>query len=586
MLVNEQASADAIVGAINRHLIAKTEPGDLAVFAFSGHGTFVEDFDGDEDDGVDEALCPWDHDWKKMESWLTDDVIGNMMDRMGYANVLVIADACHAGTMTRGAEDAPESGSSAFASMGLDSGFRPRPKRDSSPPSDPPGSTPRIAPKGEGYLKPDPSFPETVFPLVPKSPAGTPAAPIGQKLQPGFNSDDISHLEAAERIIREKNNLVPKPEKKPKGTLELEPLFEQKWFPLPEEEFRQRIKKIPEHQAVDAVVEKLIKQPVDSNSAPPTEADLETLKSAEEFMKHANTYLPQEVEMIGKLRLLARAIVQNHTLVQPKGAQVLLAATAADRLGWMSYQEGSHFLGALIPALRSVKAETTFEQVIQNITPGIKAKAREAAAAYGDKSKPENAPEYEQLPQAEGAAQTKITEFMKGFHCAKSPSDAPPVPKPEPISTTTWHQQSGDIALTLATDKTIYKEGELMTVTITPDLDCYLRLYYLSADHAVHQIFPNKYLADTAVKKGQTVTLPGAGASFEFRMGAPFGNETLLAVASSIPFTDKTAQATQDQLFQEFKDTNLEALAHRGISVDEKKALTGRALHLYRVQPK
>ena len=125
-----------------------------------------------------------------------------------------------------------------------------------------------------------------------------------------------------------------------------------------------------------------------------------------------------------------------------------------------------------------------------------------------------------------------------------------------------------------------------MTVTVTPDLDCHLRLYYLSADHAVHQIFPNQYQPDGFVKKGQTISLPGDGATFEFRMSAPFGNEILMAVASSVPFTDKADEDVQSQLFQEFKDTNLETLAHRGISVSGKEVLTGRALLLYRVEAK
>ncbi len=41
-------------------------------FNFSGHGTQVEDQDGDEDDGFDEALCPSDFD---TAGALTDDAL-------------------------------------------------------------------------------------------------------------------------------------------------------------------------------------------------------------------------------------------------------------------------------------------------------------------------------------------------------------------------------------------------------------------------------------------------------------------------------------------------------------------------------
>jgi hypothetical protein len=124
-----------------------------------------------------------------------------------------------------------------------------------------------------------------------------------------------------------------------------------------------------------------------------------------------------------------------------------------------------------------------------------------------------------------------------------------------------------------------------MQVSITADHDCHLRLYYLSADHKVHQIFPNKFQTSGTVKKGEQITLPRAQGEFEFRMGAPFGNEILFAVASTVPFTDEAGQRLEDQLFQEFKTTNLEDLGQRGIDVKAPAVLTGRALTLYRVVP-
>lgn len=38
-------------------MAASCEPGDFFVVYYSGHGTNVEDQDGDEEDGNDEALC-------------------------------------------------------------------------------------------------------------------------------------------------------------------------------------------------------------------------------------------------------------------------------------------------------------------------------------------------------------------------------------------------------------------------------------------------------------------------------------------------------------------------------------------------
>ena len=49
VLKDAQATAAGIESAIKSQLIAKAQPGDSVVFFFSGHGTQVPDFDGDED---------------------------------------------------------------------------------------------------------------------------------------------------------------------------------------------------------------------------------------------------------------------------------------------------------------------------------------------------------------------------------------------------------------------------------------------------------------------------------------------------------------------------------------------------------
>ena len=248
---------------------------------------------------------------------------------------------------------------------------------------------------------------------------------------------------------------------------------------------------------------------------------------------------------------------------------MLLAACASDEISYGEYGKGGHFTMTLYEVLMGASKDAlSFQQAVERVRPKLNGVFKSWTL------KPDSPKTW--TPQFEGPVTKKIATFLN-----------PPPPPPEPTPPLPiWQKQSGDIALNLTTDKTIYTEGDLMQVTVTPDLDCHLRLYYLSADHAVNQIFPNKFQPDGFVKRGQPVTLPGAAGTFEFRMSAPFGNEILMAVASSVPFTDQAGQDVQTQLFQEFKDTNLDALAHRGISVDEKKALTGRALHLYRVEAK
>lgn len=250
-----------------------------------------------------------------------------------------------------------------------------------------------------------------------------------------------------------------------------------------------------------------------------------------------------------------------------------LAACASDEVSYGGYGKGGYFTIQLQSILMAAPTDSlSFQQAVERVRPKI-------GTIFKGFSLTPGAPKT-WTPQFEGPVTKKIATFLN------PPATPPEPPAPPPPPLPIWQKQSGDIALNLSTDKTIYTEGDLMQVTVAPDLDCHLRLYYLSADHQTHQIFPNKFQKDGFVKKGQTVTLPTQGATFEFKMGAPFGNEILMAVASSVPFTDQAGQDVQTQLFQEFKDTNLESLAHRGISVEETKVLTGRALHLYRVEAK
>ena len=84
-------------------LIDETKEGDMLLFHFSGHGSQVQDRDGDElDDGMDEILCLHDMDFRNPDSYLVDDDFNNIIDRLPKGVSLTICiDACHSGTATR-----------------------------------------------------------------------------------------------------------------------------------------------------------------------------------------------------------------------------------------------------------------------------------------------------------------------------------------------------------------------------------------------------------------------------------------------------------------------------------------------------
>jgi hypothetical protein len=75
--------------------------GDTLVFHFSGHGTQVPDENGDEEDGMDEAICTVDLDWYT-NMGICDDELREKLFLACPEGVELVAffDCCHSGTMS------------------------------------------------------------------------------------------------------------------------------------------------------------------------------------------------------------------------------------------------------------------------------------------------------------------------------------------------------------------------------------------------------------------------------------------------------------------------------------------------------
>lgn len=111
-LTETQATHDNIIKKLN-NLILTAKKGDIVYFHFSGHGQPVEDRNGDEADGWDEAIIPINAHkiYKKGiyegQNHIIDDELGKLVSHLRTAVgpkgiVYVTIDACHAGTASRG----------------------------------------------------------------------------------------------------------------------------------------------------------------------------------------------------------------------------------------------------------------------------------------------------------------------------------------------------------------------------------------------------------------------------------------------------------------------------------------------------
>jgi len=127
-LCNKEATANNIRKSLTS-FSEKCKSGDIVYLHFSCHGQPFEDYDGDESDGWDEALVPFDalkeYDQGKYtgENHITDDELNGYLktirNNVGPKGIVyVVIDACHAGSSYRGEED-----EDSIVIRGTDKGF-------------------------------------------------------------------------------------------------------------------------------------------------------------------------------------------------------------------------------------------------------------------------------------------------------------------------------------------------------------------------------------------------------------------------------------------------------------------------------
>ncbi len=130
VLINEEATKKAIVKAIE-DLASASKMGDIIVLHFSSHGQQVEDQNGDELDGYDEAIVAYGAPaYYKADYDFSDHLIDDELEALLYmlrlklgrsGDVLVFVDACHSGTVSRG-DQISRGGMPAYQNPGYDPG--------------------------------------------------------------------------------------------------------------------------------------------------------------------------------------------------------------------------------------------------------------------------------------------------------------------------------------------------------------------------------------------------------------------------------------------------------------------------------
>jgi hypothetical protein len=104
---DSQATVEG-VSAEFRNWLGRAGKDDRVLIYFSGHGYYVPDVSGDEEDGNDEVLCLYEtkpvsrNGQKTLDGVMTDDSFATLLSGLNSENVLVVLDNCHSGTATKG----------------------------------------------------------------------------------------------------------------------------------------------------------------------------------------------------------------------------------------------------------------------------------------------------------------------------------------------------------------------------------------------------------------------------------------------------------------------------------------------------
>lgn len=97
-LLDKEATRKNILDNL-KAMIDSVVKGDSVIFQYSGHGTYIADKDGDESDGTDECLCPYD---LYTKGPITDDELNDLFtSKKNGVKLVLFSDSCHSGTVTR-----------------------------------------------------------------------------------------------------------------------------------------------------------------------------------------------------------------------------------------------------------------------------------------------------------------------------------------------------------------------------------------------------------------------------------------------------------------------------------------------------
>ncbi len=86
-------------------------------------------------------------------------------------------------------------------------------------------------------------------------------------------------------------------------------------------------------------------------------------------------------------------------------------------------------------------------------------------------------------------------------------------------------------------DKKVYNIGDMVTINLTTNRDCFVTLLNVRSNGEIWELFPNKYNPDNFVKANVKYTIPSVKNNFRLAIVDPPGREYIKAIAASTPIS-------------------------------------------------
>jgi len=118
------------------------------------------------------------------------------------------------------------------------------------------------------------------------------------------------------------------------------------------------------------------------------------------------------------------------------------------------------------------------------------------------------------------------------------------------------------IRMWLAHDKDVFVKGEKVTVRFRSERDCYVYFFNVDPAGKVTMLFPNRFDGDNLVAAQEELVIPGPTHSFDWVVRPPFGEEYVVAIATTepIPEANKIVPFGPDGFFKSPLSKGLEVM--------------------------